>query len=126
MTGLTRRRDRESVREKWDIFHGDVRVGSIGRRAGVPNHVDQWEWKCGFYPGCDRSASGPAVTFDQARAAFEAAWHALLPTLTEADFQVLARSARLDRAQTGDVGARRKAAFSTAIVADALSLRRDL
>ncbi|WP_224741617.1 hypothetical protein [Bradyrhizobium sp. 2S1] len=41
----------------------------------------------GFYPGCDRSTGGPAGTFDEARAAFEAEWQQLLPTLTEADFQ---------------------------------------
>ncbi|WP_063619005.1 hypothetical protein [Bradyrhizobium sp. th.b2] len=88
MTELTRRRDKDAPREKWDIYYDDdVRVGSIGQRAGVPNHVDQWEWKCGFYPGCDRSTGGPAGTFDQARAAFEAEWVLLLPSLTEADFQ---------------------------------------
>lgn len=87
MTGLTRRRDPETAREKWDIFYGDVRVGAIGRRAGVPNHAEQWEWRCGFYPGCDRSIGGPAATFEQARTAFESAWGDLLPTLSEADFQ---------------------------------------
>ncbi|WP_224741616.1 hypothetical protein [Bradyrhizobium sp. 2S1] len=45
MTALSRRRDVEATREKWDIKYGDVRIGSIGLRAGVPNHVDQWEWK---------------------------------------------------------------------------------
>ncbi|WP_375775995.1 hypothetical protein ACE103_30055 [Bradyrhizobium sp. ma5] len=87
MTELTRRRDKESAREKWNIFYGDVCIGSIGQRAGVPNHADQWEWKCGFHPGCDRLTGGPAETFEQARTAFEAAWQLLLPTLTEADFQ---------------------------------------
>ena len=89
MTELTRRRDHHADREKWNILYGDVRIGSIGLRAGVPNHADQWEWSCGFYPGCDpgQHSSGPAGTFDLARAAFEAAWEQLLPTRTEADFQ---------------------------------------
>ncbi|MHC6151191.1 hypothetical protein [Bradyrhizobium elkanii] len=87
MTKLTRRRDKEAAREKWSILYRDVVVGSIGLRKGVPNHADQWEWKCGFYPGSDRSTGGPAATFDDRRAGFEAAWGALLPTLTEADFQ---------------------------------------
>ncbi|MDH6688981.1 hypothetical protein AB7M49_000864 [Bradyrhizobium elkanii] len=87
VTKLTRRRDKEAAREKWSILYRDVVVGSIGLRKGVPNHADQWEWKCGFYPGSDRSTGGPAATFDDRRAGFEAAWGALLPTLTEADFQ---------------------------------------
>jgi hypothetical protein len=53
--------------------------------------------------------AAPASTFDDVRAGFEAAWGELLPTLAEADFQ-----------------ARRKAPFSTVVVADALSLRRDV
>ncbi|MGN8549548.1 hypothetical protein ACQPTN_34950 [Bradyrhizobium sp. 13971] len=53
----------------------------------MPNHAAQWEWKCGFYPGSNQSTGGPAATFDDARAGFEAAWGELLPTLTEADFQ---------------------------------------
>ena len=44
----------------------------------------------------------------------------------QSEFPGLARSSRLDRAQAGHVGPRRKAAFSTAVVADALSLRRDV
>lgn len=89
MTELTRRRDKDSAKEKWDIFYDDVCVGSIGQRAGVPNHVDHWEWNCGFYPGGGpvQHTSGSASTFEQARAGFDAAWQRLLPTHTEADFQ---------------------------------------
>lgn len=45
-------------------------------------------WDCGFYPGTKphQDRGDTAATFDQARADFEAAWHRLLPTLTEADF----------------------------------------
>jgi hypothetical protein len=35
----------------WRVFYGDVCVGTIARRAGVPTHVDQWEWRCGFLSG---------------------------------------------------------------------------
>jgi hypothetical protein len=89
MTGLTRRRDTDTTREKWSIFFDGAYIGSIERRAGVPNHVDQWEWRCGFYPGCDPGhyTSGWAQTFELARVAFEAAWHQLLPTRTEEDLQ---------------------------------------
>jgi hypothetical protein len=73
----------------WRVFYGDVCVGTIGPRAGVPNGVDQWEWDCGFYPGTDpgEGSSGTAATFEAARIGFEAAWHAFLPTRTEADLQ---------------------------------------
>jgi hypothetical protein len=45
-------------------------------------------WAVGFYAGTEprQDSDGTAATFDQARADFEAAWDALLPTLTEADF----------------------------------------
>jgi hypothetical protein len=51
MPVLTRRRSRDAHQEVWHVFYGDVRVGSIGERAGVPIDVDQWGWTCGFYPG---------------------------------------------------------------------------
>jgi hypothetical protein len=42
-----------------------------------------------FYPGSHprECTSGTAATFDQARAAFEAAWRVFLSHRTEADFQ---------------------------------------
>jgi hypothetical protein len=69
---LTRRRDLSTAQEGWAIFFGDVRVGSIGLRAGVPSHAPQWSWSCGFYPGTDpgERASGIAETFEEARRAF--------------------------------------------------------
>jgi hypothetical protein len=48
MTTLTRRPDDN---EGWYVYFGDVRVGQIGRRSGVPNHADQWGWIIGFHPG---------------------------------------------------------------------------
>jgi len=35
----------------WHVYYGDVHVGTIARRVGCPQHVDQLEWRCGFYPG---------------------------------------------------------------------------
>src|SRR5439155_16930623 len=29
---------------------GDVQVGLIGPRAGVPSSAPQWGWSCGFFP----------------------------------------------------------------------------
>jgi hypothetical protein len=52
MPALTRRRDPDR-QNCWRVFYGDVCVGTIGRRAGVPIDVDQWEWGCGFYPGTE-------------------------------------------------------------------------
>jgi hypothetical protein len=42
MPPLTRRRIPCARNEAWRVFYGDVPVGTIGRRAGVPIHVDQW------------------------------------------------------------------------------------
>jgi hypothetical protein len=80
MPELTRRRSSDPHRESWSVYYDNVRVGTIGRRAGVPIEVDQWGWSCGFYPGPEpgQYRSGSAFTFDQARADFEAAWANLL------------------------------------------------
>jgi len=59
----------DAHRESWSIFYDDVRVGTIGKRAGVLVEVDQWGWSLGFYPGLEpgQHRSGSAATFDQAR-----------------------------------------------------------
>ncbi len=85
MPVLTRRRSQNRDQESWLICHGDVHVGTIGIRSGVPVHVDQWQWSRGFYPVGERE-NGTAADFDQARADFEVAWRQLLPRVTEADF----------------------------------------
>jgi hypothetical protein len=56
--------------------NGDVRVGFIAIRSGIPNNQAPWGWRCGFYPGSEPGeyTSGTATTFDQARADFEKAW----------------------------------------------------
>ena len=89
MPTLTRRRSTDDThRESWSIYYDDIRVGTIGRRAGVPIEVDQWGWSCGFYPGLEpgQRRSGSAPTFDQARADFETAWASLLSQIPENAF----------------------------------------
>jgi hypothetical protein len=85
---LTRRRAPDTDQETWLIHYGDIHVGSIVMRAGVPADKDQWGWSVGFSPAADRGlrASGTAKSFDAARAAFDVAWQWLLPKFTEADF----------------------------------------
>jgi|SRR5665213_492421 len=87
MPQLTRRKDTERP-DCWNVYFGDVGVGAIGRRAGVPLHVDQWEWSCGFYPLSLRGVSvgGMAQSFEQARDAFGAAWLELQPRIEETDY----------------------------------------
>ena len=86
MPELTRRRFPER-RDCWRVYFGDIHVGEIAGRPGVPVHVDQWAWQCGFYPldHRGRSCGSTAGTFDLARVGFEAAWKAYLPLCTEAD-----------------------------------------
>ena len=80
MPALTRRRSKDPREECWHVYYGDVRVGTIAIRSGNPADADPWAWSCGFYPGSHprEYTSGTAVTFDQARAAFEAVWRVFL------------------------------------------------
>jgi hypothetical protein len=89
MPELTRRRYPEAREECWHIYYGDVHVGVIAKRIGIPYDEDPWGWACGFYPGCHpgECTNGTVATFDQARADFEAAWRVFLSKRTEADFQ---------------------------------------
>lgn len=86
---LTRRRDPDASHEAWLIHYGDVLVGTVAVRTGVPSEADQWSWRVGFHPASGRGlrASGIAKSFDAARAAFDTAWQFLLPKFTEADFR---------------------------------------
>ena len=88
MPTLTRRRDPDAHQEAWLIHCGDIHVGTINKRSGVPGSVDQWGWVCSFYPASHRGvhADGTASNFDEDRAAFEAAWRELLPQITATDF----------------------------------------
>ena len=71
MTALTRRRGNNPHEESWQIYFTDVRTGTIGARAGVPIHADQWGWSIGFYRGMEPGTwrSGIAATFEAAREA---------------------------------------------------------
>jgi hypothetical protein len=73
---LTRRRDLEAPDECWHVYYGDVRIGTIAKRVGIPITEDPWGWACGFCPGCHprEQTHGTAPIFDQTRAAFEEAW----------------------------------------------------
>jgi hypothetical protein len=86
---LTRRRSTDAREECWQIFYGDVRVGTIAKRIGIPPGKPAWGWTCGFYPGSHpgECTSGVAGTFGQARAGLAAAWRVFLPKRTEADFR---------------------------------------
>ena len=48
MPTLTRRRDPDAPQETWHIHYGDVQVGMIGSRAGVPADADRWGWVVGL------------------------------------------------------------------------------
>jgi hypothetical protein len=89
MTELTRRRDRGREVETWQVFYGDVQVGTIGRAIGNPGAAPVWNWSCGFYPGSrpGEQMRGSAASFEEARATFERAWAIFLAKRTEADFQ---------------------------------------
>ena len=90
---LTRRRDPEAHQETWRVYYGDVRVGTISMRSGIPVDEDPWGWSCGFYPGSEPGEyiSGTAATFDQARAEFGEAWPVFLAKRTDADFTAFRR-----------------------------------
>lgn len=90
MTQLTRRPDKDPHRKGWFVYCGDVRVGHIGKRAGVPTHAAQWSWTCGFNPGCDpgQATNGTGDTFEEARDGFEKAWNELAATRTEAHYEM--------------------------------------
>ena len=88
MPALTRRRSDNPHQETWHVHFGDVHIGTIGERAGVPVDVDQWDWSCGFYPGLKpgQHRNGTAESFEAARRDFEAAWNTLLPEIPQAAF----------------------------------------
>jgi|GEM_PF-1417683 len=89
MPTLTRCRGDNPHRETC-VYYGDVRVGSIGQRAGVPIDVDQWQWQwsCGFQPGLNpgQHRQGTAASFEEARVGFEVDWRDLLPRIPDGAF----------------------------------------
>jgi hypothetical protein len=44
MPKLTRRRNLDAADQCWHIYFGDVHVGTIAIRAGMPHHEDPWGW----------------------------------------------------------------------------------
>jgi len=106
MPTLTRRRNDDPHREGWRVFYGDIQVGAIGKRAGVPIHADQWAWQCGFYPGLHpgQHQNGTAKSFEQGRTAFEEAWRKLLPRIPPSAFDEY----RHDREARAEIAAKRE------------------
>jgi hypothetical protein len=102
MTELTRRPAKRPDRG-WVVYFGDVCVGHIGLRAGVPVSEPQWGWTCGFYPGCDpgKQTNGTADTFEKARAEFEEAWNRLRQTGPKRTSSYGAMNATSPRGNTG-------------------------
>lgn len=75
---LTRRRDNTGNLEQWSIWDDDVRVGQM-RHVNTTGNQMTWQWAC--WGG----ATGAADTFDAARAAFQAEWDRVAPTVTDAE-----------------------------------------
>ena len=95
------------------IYSGDVRIGTIGVRAGVPVQADQWAWSIGFYPGMEPGAGrrGIAATFEAAREAFEAASSDLgLPSPTPPSPNGAKTATRAPRWRPSGLGARNSTA----------------
>lgn len=90
MPELRRRPHDNPQQTGWDIYYGDVHIGHIGTRAGVPKDVEQWGWSLGFYPGTDlpdQHSHGIGETFEECRSDFEKAWDELRPKLTEEAYE---------------------------------------
>jgi hypothetical protein len=54
--------------ECWHVYYGDVHVGAIAIRIGIPLSEEPWGWICGFYwvaPG--RARKRHSASFDEAR-----------------------------------------------------------
>jgi hypothetical protein len=88
MPSPTRRRSDNPHHVTWHVYYGDIHIGTIGERVGVPVDVDQWQRSCGFYPGLHpgQHRYGIGATFKEARDGFEADWKALLPEIPEGAF----------------------------------------
>lgn len=86
---LSRRPHNNPHQVGWDVYFGDVRIGHIGTRAGVPTDAYQWEWTIGFYPGTDVGVGshGTGSSFEACRSDFEKAWLQLKPMLTEDNYE---------------------------------------
>ena len=84
------RRHTDARLETWEIFYGDLSVGTIAKLEPDPVKRDQvWRWTCGIYPGAHPSENeaGTAETFEQAREKWQAAWERFLPKRRPEDFE---------------------------------------
>jgi hypothetical protein len=91
------------------VFYGDVCVGTIARRAGVPTHVDQRGVALRiFYPGMEpgQDRNGIARDVDHARR-FRSGMAEAPADAAGSQLPEMARPARSDGAELCDVGARR-------------------
>ena len=72
MLALTRRRDPDAYQETWLVYHADAHAVTIGLRSGNPFDTDQWQWRCGFYPGSrpGERKNGTEASYEAARSAF--------------------------------------------------------
>lgn len=84
----------QAAREEKDRNSGESAVPAsassarrVGKRAGVPVHVDQWQWTLAVYPASHRGIrdSETAASFQEVREAFEGSWRKMAPKITEAD-----------------------------------------
>jgi hypothetical protein len=95
-----RRRSPDAQEECWHVYYGDVRVGTIALRTGIPHHEDPWGWACGFYPGSHPAecTSGAAATYitklpkaEHQAAEWQAAMEALILVATSGGPTMFAR-----------------------------------
>ena len=88
---LTRRPD-PTHPDCWQIFCGDVHVGTIAKKAaGGKAAIEWWHWRAGFYAGTrpGEIKTGKAISLKVANVRFYRAWLAFAASRTEADFQAL-------------------------------------
>src|SRR5260370_4892802 len=95
MPELTRRRypDRPDC---WHVYYGDVHVGTIAIRIGIPHDEDPWAGPAASIPGSHlgECTSGTAKTFDKARREFQRAWRGGVANRPEGGFTALRRTPR--------------------------------
>jgi hypothetical protein len=72
--------------ECWHVYYGDVHVGTIAIRTGIPFDEDPWAESAVSTRAASRQSytDGTAATFDHARADFKAAWRVFSAKRTEA------------------------------------------